>query len=203
MKKGLVIFRIVAILILMMGAIYFIADGLGFSIIPSEKPSNTSDKTVDVKPAPLTPPSSPSDVDQANSTHPDSKKILDQEQKRLKDLESFTQKFLTDFFNYSSSQPVSHIERIKNRLQTDLYEMLKEQYKVPFEDTKSMSLVSYEVLSQKKEEQGDIELSLQAVVSFVGANGESAKEPQFVSLNLEPYHDSWKVRWLYSGNASD
>ncbi|MDQ0416507.1 hypothetical protein J2Z48_000674 [Croceifilum oryzae] len=171
----------------------------------TEKPAaqSASDKSKPPTLIPTTPPQDIEETKKKDQQDPEAKQILENQQKRGTQVESFLTTFLKDLYQYSSAKPTAHVERVKNRLDPSLYEILKAQYKEPFADTKKMEFQDFKMESRTVEDSQDIRLELTANITFTGPDNKAVTEPQFISILLKPSGDTWKVRWLESANAAD
>lgn len=168
---------------------------------PTAKPSPETNQPPTL--IPTTPPSSIDEIQKKDQENAESKSILESSQKREAHLESFVTSFLTDLYHYESKKPTAHVERVKNRLDSALYEMLKAQYKDPFVDTKAMKFKDFQIQSKEIEDTQDLRLELLVNITFTQSDNTTVTEPQVVALTLKPNGDTWKVRWLESANSAD
>lgn len=160
----------------------------------THKPSNS---------IPTTPPSSVDEIKKKDQADAESKRIIENNQKREAYLESFVTSFLADLYQYESTKPTAHVERVKDRLEPSLYEMLKGQYKEPFVDTKTMKFKDFQIQSKELEDTQDLRLELLANITFTQSDNTTVTETQVIALTLKPNGDTWKVRWLESANSAD
>ncbi|TCP68310.1 hypothetical protein [Baia soyae] len=176
------------------------------SRIPFETEKPAAQSASEKKPPTLIPTTPPQDTEETkkkDQQDPEAKQILDNQQKRGAQIDSFLTSFLKDLYQYNASKPTAHVERVKNRLDPSLYEMLQAQYKEPFADTKKMEFRDFKIESKTVEDTQDIRLELTANITFTGPDNKAVTEPQFISILLKPSGDTWKVRWLESANAAD